>query len=111
MNCLKFDEIKAKSFHVRSVTALGKPRPGPNHRVSVLVTIGSVRERNETKYNEFKEIAWKIRSSQKLNYWVGFDGHKLVIKQKKMRVPQSLAGKSLTFGFLPSMILSQLQME
>lgn len=71
-----------------------------------MVTLGSVRERNdclsasfnldkhisidkyvpkrfEAKYNEFKEIAWKIRSSQKLNTWVGFDGHKLVIKQKK----------------------------
>ena len=106
VNCLKFDSYKASSMTVKSVSILGRPKSGPNPRVSVLVSLGSVRERNEclsnsfnlhpdisidkyvpkryeAKYVDFKEVAWKIRTSQRLNTWVGFDGHRLVIKQKR----------------------------
>ena len=105
-NCLKLDPNKTNSMFVKSVSTLGKPRAGPNPRVSVLVILGSVSDRNdclsasynlnkdisidkyvpkrfENKYNEFKEVAWKIRTSQNLNTWVGFEDHRLVIKQKK----------------------------
>ena len=73
---------------VKSVSTLGKPRAGPNPRVSVLVILGSVSDRNDclsASYNLNKDISIDKyvpkRFENKYNEFK--EDHRLVIKQKK----------------------------
>ena len=96
---------RADTIVIRSVTVLSRGK-GPNPRISVLVMLGSIAERNEcikqsfnlargvtldkyvpkryeAQYRAFKEQAWKLRESMNVNTWIGFENHSLVLKQKE----------------------------
>ena len=96
---------RADTIAIRSVTILSRGR-GTNPRLSVLVMLGSIAERNEcirqsfnlsrginldkyvpkryeAQYRAFKEQAWKLRESMNVNTWIGFEDHALVLKQKE----------------------------
>ena len=96
---------RADTIAIRSVTVLSRGR-GNNPRLSVLVMLGSIAERNEcirqsfnlsrgtnldkyvpkryeAQYRAFKEQAWKLRESLNVNTWIGFEDRALVLKQKE----------------------------
>ena len=110
---LKYGE-NANSLTIKNVSTLSRGR-GPQPKLTVLITFGSIPERNEVlsqsfqlpfgvnidkympkrfeeKYKEFKNKAWKLRTSMDVKTWTGFEGPELVIKQK---VPVSDSSKSL----------------
>jgi hypothetical protein len=91
---LKFGD-KADDLVIKSVT-----------RIIVLVMLGSAKERNdclrqsfnlekgislkkympkrfETMYRKFEDKAFKLRANLNVNTWTGFEGYKLVLKQKE----------------------------
>ena len=99
---------RADTLAIRSVTVLSRGK-GPNPRMSVLVMLGTIAERNEcirqsfnlargvtldkyvpkryeAQYRAFKEQAWKLRESMNVNTWIGFENHSLVLKQKEKDV-------------------------
>lgn len=104
------DQLKyggyAASLGIRSVSTLSRGK-GPNPRLSVLVVFNSIAERNEclrqsfnlagtaisfdpympksfeAKYREFKDSAWKLRTTMEVKTFIGFENHELVLKQRQ----------------------------
>ena len=95
----------AASLGIRSVSTLSRGK-GPDPRLSVLV-FNSIAERNEclrqsfnlagtaisldpympkpfeAKYREFKDSAWKLRTTMEVKTFIGFENHELVLKQRQ----------------------------